>query len=1096
MTSLRRVSFRSLFGPIAAAAADPPEEGGGGVGTNGTLPVSFTLTNSITNATSPFSVGHVFARTNVPTGSGIAVTGATAQVTVKNLWDDGSAKFAIISGVANLTAATPATVTLDIGTASSGTALTTTDLKNTSITATTDAGAFGSASWSGTDWDSPFETWVSGHKMSCWTFRKQIGSDAHLVAWLEVCLYDSGAVEVLPWVENGYLLITGPTSKSATYSFTLGGSSRFSQSIDIPHHCRTVLINGSVTSYWLSTAQDIIVKHDGDYMQASNLVPSYFSKASGACISDLPSSYAPLQQGIWPTTMGSGGYSRSIGLLPEWDVTYLTSATASTFKGVIFQGYSAGRYPTHYRDESYSNGMARISNHTTLQVGREPDVGYVTTPATSGTAPSGFATSHQPSIGYVPYLITGRRYFLDEVQFVASFNSMSDPASVREDGSGIVKTDAAGTIRHAAWMWRTLAQAITATPDSDTTLLTEFRNLMTNQIDYYDDKYVVTAPNAFGLVKPYEAAGAYGDPAVSGTIWLGAMWMQDFLTAAWGYSKSLSMGLTSGTNTKLDALFTWKAKSIVGRLGAAGDATGSPYRDFAPYNWALAPAAANFDTGTGFYSNWRAAYNATYGGTEADTTANNGPYTSPGTDVDGDIRNYINAEFQIAESLPAIAYAVKHGVTGAEDAYQRLTNTGNWAELTAGCDSEPVWSVSPRPIPGWARNLVVMEWREIANTHIGDLAATNEALTTSGGHAVGAGISFGARMDAWCGLSVDNRRGHIYSAANGGHGDYYGNEICRIDMMADVPAWSEVLAGSSGNVILTVDDIADAADRAYAHYTDGKPASRHSGSLQQFLERHNRALALGGSLSSRGSLFENVESYQVDVGWDAYDCTVASPPYGYSHGSGNNGWAVSTQYWSCAKDPRTECIYTHDSGGSYIRKFTPATTAGSGTWNGTWATAPFNPYTGARGGMAVDTTRGKLFWVLGDWTNDYALWDIDTATLDSSGALPASAARTSMRAVVDKDSTPDRPAGSGCVYVPQLDAYLVRQRPAGGTVYKIDASTLVVSELSTTSGGSVPIAAGFTGEQGIYTRWLFVPALRGVVYFPSGVQNGWFLRTH
>ena len=31
------------------------------------------------------------------------------------------------------------------------------------------------------------------------TYRRPIGSDAHLVAWLEVRLYAGGAVEVLPW---------------------------------------------------------------------------------------------------------------------------------------------------------------------------------------------------------------------------------------------------------------------------------------------------------------------------------------------------------------------------------------------------------------------------------------------------------------------------------------------------------------------------------------------------------------------------------------------------------------------------------------------------------------------------------------------------------------------------------------------------------------------------------------------------------------------------------------------------------------------------------------------------------------------------------
>jgi len=33
-------------------------------------------------------------------------------------------------------------------------------------------------------------------------------------------------------------------------------------------------------------------------------------------------------------------------------VLYLTSTAAATYKGVVFNGYSAGRYPFHFRDET------------------------------------------------------------------------------------------------------------------------------------------------------------------------------------------------------------------------------------------------------------------------------------------------------------------------------------------------------------------------------------------------------------------------------------------------------------------------------------------------------------------------------------------------------------------------------------------------------------------------------------------------------------------------------------------------------------------------------------------------------------------------
>ena len=43
----------------------------------------------------------------------------------------------------------------------------------------------------------------------------------------------------------------------------------------------------------------------------------------------------------------------------------------------------------------------------------------------------------------------------------------------------------------------------------------------------------------------------------------------------------------------------------------------------------------------------------------------------------------------------SIAYAVKHGLPGAADAYARLTSAANWIGFRAALDAEPVWSVAP-----------------------------------------------------------------------------------------------------------------------------------------------------------------------------------------------------------------------------------------------------------------------------------------------------------------------------------------------------------------------------------------------------------------
>lgn len=765
--------------PPPAPAAPAPAPGTTLAPVSSTGSRQFNLLSTGTQ-TAPFCVGFALRKGDIPAGSGIAVSGATAQATVKNLWPDGSAKFAVIAGTAPLTAGIAAAVSLAAGTNSSGTVLTLADLQAAMAQpVTVGCGSYGSASWSGSDWASSFQDWVSGHLMSSWVYRKAVGSDAHLVAWLEVRLFAGGAVEILPWIENGYLMVPAPTSKSATYTFTMDGTQRFSVAIDLPNHCRTPLVSGSITSHWLGTAFDIIVKHDSDYMQATGLVPAYFARTSATATSviGVPSTYTPLQRGSFPVGMGAGGYSNSIGLLPEWDAVHLTSDALTTYKGVIFQAYSAGRYGIHYRDETATppHQPARVNSYAGLTI-KEPsnvsNAGWDTPPITSGTQAPGWAVSHQPSVGYLAYLLTGWRYHMETVQFASSFNSLWEAWPEREGVKGLFKTTTAGATRHVAWCLRTLAQALAITPDTDLVMRIAYANQYEQNVEYYYARYIAQSHNAFGFTTPYSDSSNVGAIVAAGatttvipckpgglggagfnqtqdgqyvgqTLYMGteartvtgyvtatetltvstgfttapmagtvievrdsicfsAPWMEDFFTAVLGYTKDLSLPISGAYATKLDAFFAWKCNAIVGRLGTVA-AEDFLYRDYAPYQLAYAPFDSlngvpkndsRWNSGTGpWFANWGAIYAATFGGKTPPGGAYPA-YASPGPRVDGPLRPYMNPEFPAAEALPAIAYAVKHGMRGAEAAYQRLVTASNWNEFLAGLDAQPVWAVA------------------------------------------------------------------------------------------------------------------------------------------------------------------------------------------------------------------------------------------------------------------------------------------------------------------------------------------------------------------------------------------------------------------
>ena len=247
------------------------------------------------------------------------------------------------------------------------------------------------------------------------------------------------------------------------------------------------------------------------------------------------------------------------------------------------------------------------------------------------------------------------------------------------------------------------------------------------------------------------------------------------------------------------------------------------------------------------------------------------------------------------------------------------------------------------------------------------------------------------------------------------------------------------------------------------------------------MERQNRALRLGGSTSPLGSAFENVESFnstspQGVNGWDP------AGTFGFCLGGTNGGWTPSIGWCAC-KDPGTEIIYVVNA--PYIRKFTPANSGVGGVWS-ILSSMPQELNTGALGATAVDTTRNRLLWIKGYGPNRPYTCDIATGAWTPQ-THPASAAKTSLDALSPS---------LGMVYVAQIDAFLVRANAPGSSVYKIDAETFAVSMLPTTGGDGVPQGQVINGEENVYNKWLFAPALEGVVYFPKSEANAWFLRLY
>lgn len=643
----------------------------------------------------PFTVGQAFAQGDVPSSSSVLADIPNFQAVVKNRWSDGSVKFAILSGHADLGTNTWKTIGLSAGaTPAAQTPVSTADLKAAGTTASIQFGSFGTASWSAGDWDTPTQNWVSGPEMSAWTYRKPLGSDAHLVAWLEVRAYKGGRVEVLPWIENGYLRVSGPTSKSGTATLTLGNSQgasqRFSQSLTLLNHQRAVLAGGTTLTHWIGTDPQITPRHNTAYVMASKLVPNYRGKtaSTSSLFARLPSTYTPLAQASFATDMPSPGYDPGIGLLPEWDAAYLTSGgDPRVLRAVVINGYAAGRYGIHYRDES-TNRPLRFSSYASLVMSAGSGVSAIGasstnsyTPAPSGTEPPTYDSPHHPSMGYMAYVLTGWNYFLEETQLLATANFLKQNNTTRQGAGGVFESSSGtGITRGAAWSIRTLAQSAALTPDGDA-LRTELVNSINANVDYYHGRYVAKANNPLGLVQPYD----HYNNSAAGSPWESSVWMDDFFTASVGYLKELQAN-DSSVQTKLDAFLAWKYKSVVGRLGGsvADNAIAFPYA--AQYTVYYAPTnSANWDSGAGpWYATWGDVARAMGLATSAASgSALNSGYPTEPTAYWGNL-------------MPAISYAVDHNATGAAAAWDRIVSASNFSTQATGYNDNPVWGVKPR----------------------------------------------------------------------------------------------------------------------------------------------------------------------------------------------------------------------------------------------------------------------------------------------------------------------------------------------------------------------------------------------------------------
>jgi hypothetical protein len=610
----------------------------------------------------------VFRKGDVAAGQGLVLDTPLAQIVPVSSWDDGSVKLAVVAGRADFVANTGRTFTVSKGTAASAAALTEADLIAANPTAAVSYGSYGTvelAALLGTS--ARVLTEQAGPQYAVFQYIANFPSDSVLRAVFYVQLWAGGRYRVRIGVENGIAPATSG-SKSGTATVTIGGVQRFSAAVSMPQGTRWDVVGFGGSEPQITPSFDVA------YLVATKLVPNYGWKSpSSTTLNDLATNYAPMARLGWEQDMSGTGYAPSIGLLPHWDALFCTTGDARAYNASLAHARAYGTYSIFYRDPA-TKRFPRFADYPTYYLGEERMTG-------SGSNTNTWEFAHHPNAGYLPWLLTAERFFLEVVEA----NSWAAYATNSNNNGGGVNRLYVSQTRGRAWRYRTMAALAAIAPDNDLLGADRRGNVVAN-LNNWQAIHVVPNKPATGLIGILDDK----DPSVNG--FQHSIFESLFLVSSIGWSWDQDLRLTSTQKETLRSVrdFAYRLPAgLTGRGPAQGEF--SWRRAPGPYRMLIGPTPSSpTDTAT-LYNTFNEIYQATYG----DQLNSADGLTMLEAYVD-DPSPYAFPQGNWGHVLTALAFAVDHSAPNAAAGYARLTSASNWSSNTVKFNDWPQYGVKPR----------------------------------------------------------------------------------------------------------------------------------------------------------------------------------------------------------------------------------------------------------------------------------------------------------------------------------------------------------------------------------------------------------------
>lgn len=251
------------------------------------------------------------------------------------------------------------------------------------------------------------------------------------------------------------------------------------------------------------------VRYDMEYLVASRLIPPYDvtldlePQALERWIKPLDrSAFQPFASNDVHVAMPDTGYRPDLGMLPLWSVVALISQDPNAMRRMKANGAAAGGIPWHFRD-SVTDRPVTLAKHPRVWFD------YRATPQKNGHVAPDYQSvhgwkvdsAHMPDLNYLPYLLTGDRYFLDELQFQVNWAQLHSTDPNRRKAAGLWAND---QVRAQGWQLRSMTYAAQITPDTDP-LKSHYEITLEDRLNWYILNHIQNA--TYGAPKGAEIAG-------------------------------------------------------------------------------------------------------------------------------------------------------------------------------------------------------------------------------------------------------------------------------------------------------------------------------------------------------------------------------------------------------------------------------------------------------------------------------------------------------------------------------------------------------------------------------------------------------------